>query len=263
MVDSNPTLAEAAAEFLPGLAASGRGESQQEVNRFVRWFGRDRLFSSMTAPEVAKYAEQLSSSDTDYARKLEFLRAFLVFAKKKGWTGTGLSGHLKAKKGKTAAAGGRQLQQVDLTRQGYEELRAEIDGLKEKRLEVIEEIRSAAADKDFRENAPLDAAREQKGHIEGRIMELEEMLKAATVIGEEVRSNVRIAIGAQVLLHDLASGDEYSYRIVHPREVDPLQGKISLASPLGKALMGKGEGEEVEMTVPAGKMRYKIQRIEG
>ena len=259
-------LGEAAGGFLAKLTPSDREASQQEVYRFVRWYGRERPFTGLTAPEVANYAERLSLSDTDYAKKLELIRAFLVFAKKEGWIKTSLSTHLKAKKGKSGSA--VPIKQglpnvVTLTPQGYEELKAEIADLKSKRLEVIEDIRRAAADKDFRENAPLDAAREKKGHIEGRIMKLEETLKAVTVISEQQKPSLKVSIGRNVILSDLSSGEELCYMIVDPREVDPTHGKISLASPTGKALVGRSEGDVVEVVVPAGKLRYQIKQVAG
>jgi len=264
-VDDNPKLDECARLFLEKQAPADKEFCQQEVSRFIRWYGRERPFSGMSAPEVAKYADQLSASDTDYARRLEALKAFLVFAKKAGWTKTGLSAHVKAKRGKAGPGGLRKgmPKEVTLTRQGYEELKAELAGLKQRRLEVIEEIRRAAADKDFRENAPLAAAREEKGHIEGRIMELEEIRKSVVVLDETQRTHHKVGIGGKVVLEDLASGDELTYRVVDTREVDPAKGKISMASPLGKALAGRREGDEVEVAVPAGKLHYRIKQVSG
>jgi transcription elongation factor GreA len=266
MSGDSPSLGEAAGSFLAKLAPGEREASQQEVYRFVRWYGWERPFAGLTAPEVANYAERLSLSDTDYAKKLELTRAFLVFAKKEGWIKTSLFTHLKARKGRPGAPVSTKRglpKKVNLTPEGYEELKAEIADLKSKRLKAIEDIRTAAADKDFRENAPLDAAREQKGHIEGRIMELEETLKAATVIGVEQKSGLKASIGKKVVLCDMTSGEDLRYMIVDPREVDPVQGKISVASPLGKALVGRREGDVVEVAVPAGKVRYQIQQVSG
>ncbi len=262
--NDNPNLGTAARQFLAGLPPEQRDASQQEVYRFVRWYGWERPFTGLTPPEVAKYAEQLSASDTDYAKKLELIRAFLSYAKKQGWSRTNLATHLKTKRVKTTLPGsGRQgpLQPVTLTQQGYAELEAELAELKKKRQEIIEEIRRAAADKDFRENAPLAAAREQKGHIEGRIMELEETLKAATIIRGEGKPTRKVGIGDSIVLCDLNSAEEVHYTLVHPREVDPIQGKISADSPIGKALVGRGEGEVVEIMVPAGKVRYQIKQV--
>ena len=259
------SLGEAAGRFLAKLPPEERGASQQEVYRFVRWYGWERSLAGLRAPEVANYAEQLSLSDTDYIRKLGLIRAFLVYAKKEGWTSTSLATHLKTKKGKTPPQPTlrRGLSgTVSLTQQGYAELEAELANLKTKRSQAIDEMRRAAADKDFRENAPLEAAREQHGQIEGRIRELEGTLKLATVIDEKEKVTPKVSIGDSIILCDLASGEELSYMLVSPREVDPTKGKISNLSPIGKAIIGQNQGEIVEVTVPAGKLRYQIKQIE-
>ena len=261
----SPGLGEAAGLFLAKLSPEKREVSQPAVHKFVRWYGRDRPLAGLTAPEVANYAERLSLSDTDYNKKLELIRAFLSYARKAGWSRLNLATHLKAKKVKadSVSSAKQDLPEViPLTRQGYAELEAELAALKDKRPQLIEEMRRAAADKDFRENAPLAAAREKRGHLEGKIRELEETLKAATIIDEGKKSNLKINIGDRFILSDLASGEELHYRLVNPREVDPIQGKISGASPLGKVLVNRGEGETVEVTVPVGKLRYQIKRIE-
>ena len=261
----NPSLGEAAGLFLAKLSPAEREVSQPEVYKFVRWYGWEQPLAGLTAPEVANYAERLSLSDTDYARKLELIRAFLVYAKKVGWSRTNLAIHLKIKKvkaGPPAIAKPGLPQVISLTKQGYTELEAELAELKRKRPQLIEEMRRAAADKDFRENAPLAAAREQRGHLEGRIRELEETLKAATIISGDEGLALKTNVGDVIVLSDSASGEELRYIIVDPKEVDPRQGKISIASPLGKALIGRGEGEVVEIAVPAGKLRYRIKRIE-
>ncbi|MFQ6122506.1 MAG: GreA/GreB family elongation factor [Dehalococcoidales bacterium] len=264
-VSQNPSLGEAASRFLAKLSPEKREASQQEVYKFVRWYGWERPFAGLTAPEVANYAERLSLSDTDYTKKLELIRTFLAYAKKEGWNKTNLAIHLKAKKVKTETQPSAKQdlpEPIPLTQRGYAELKAELASLKSKRPQLIDEMRRAAADKDFRENAPLAAAREQRGYLEGRIRELEETLKAATIITEEQEPTIKASIGDSLVLSDLTSNEELRYLIVNPKEVDPTQSKISSASPLGKALIGRGEGEIVEVTVPAGKLRYQIKRIE-
>ena len=259
---SNPTLGEAATLFLEHLAADKREASQPEVHKFAHWYGWDKPFAGLTAPQVAGYAEQMPPTDT--VRKLELVKAFLAYAKKMGWSAVNMGVHLKAKKAKTGKTAARrvQMEPVSLSQQRYDELKAELDGLKKRSLELIDEIRRAAADKDFRENAPLHAAREERGHVEGRVRELEEMFKVATVIDASRGKTHKTCIGDSVVLCDLASGAEVCYRIVDPREVDAAKGKISHASPLGKAVVGRCEGDEVEITAPAGKRRYKLVRIE-
>jgi transcription elongation factor GreA len=263
--NQSPSLGEAAVQFLAKLSPQEREASQPEVYKFVRWYGWERPFVRLTAPEVASYAEQLSLSDTDYSKKLELIRAFLAHAKKEGWSRTNLATHLKTKKAKIGPQVTTQHslpESVSLTRQKHDELEAELADLKRRSRELIDEIRRAAADKDFRENAPLAAAREERGHVEGRIKELEQTLKAATIIGDKREPALKTVVGDRIVLSDLASGEELRYMIVDPREVDPSKGKISIASPLGKALIGRSNGEVVEITVPAGKLRYQIKRVE-
>jgi len=264
-LDPSPALGVAASRFLAELPSEEAGVSRQEVYKFIRWFGRERPFSGLTAAEIDNYAEQLSLSDTDYMRKLELIKAFLLYGKKKGWSKTNLAPHLKPRKGKSKSrpSAGKSLRKtVSLTREGHAGLEAELAVLKNQRQEVIEEIRKAAADKDFRENAPLQAARERRGHIEGRIIELEEALKSAVIMDKKQEASLRVGIGDSIILCDLNSGEELHYMLVSPREVDPTRGKISSASPIGRAVIGKEQGETVEIEAPAGKLRYQIKRIE-
>ena len=262
----NLILGEAASRFLVGLS-SGEGEmSQQAIYEFVRWYGWERPFAELTAPEVANYAKQLSLSDTDYFKKLELIRAFLVYAKKEGWSKSNLAAHLKTRKGKIglqALARQGLPQTISLTQKGYAELKAELATLKSKRVQAIDEVRRAAADKDFRENAPLEAAREEHGQIEGRIRELEEVLKSAIIIGDKQEPAVKVSIGDSVVVRHLASGEKVHYTIVSPREVDPTRGKISSVSPIGKAIIGRGEGEVIEIEAPVGRLRYQVEQIKG
>lgn len=258
------SLGEAVRQFLSHLAAEEGKASQQEIYRFVRWYGWERSCTELKAAEVASYAEHLSSSDAVYLRKLELVRAFLAYASKAGWTRGNLAPHLKIRKGGGTAAGlsRRVLSQTTaLTREGYAQLEAELAALKSQRGQAIEEIQRAAADKDFRENAPLEAAREQRGHLEGRIRELEEALKSATIIDEKAAVKLKADIGDSVVARDLASGEERHYMLVSPREVDPVRGKISSVSPIGKAIIGHGQGDIIEVVAPAGKVRYQIMEL--
>jgi len=263
--NENPTLGEAASGFLASLSAEEGIRSQQAVYGFVRWYGWERPFAELTAHEVASYAEQLSLAQASYSQNLELIRAFLTYVKKQGWSKTNLATHLKIKKVKTRLPSPARWDLPpanSLTQEGYAELEAELTDLKSKRHELIDEIRKAAADKDFRENAPLDAAREQRGHLEGRIRELEETLKSATIIDKTQRLSLKVSVGDSIVLSDVVSGEELRYTIVSPREVDPTKGKISSNSPTGKALLGRVQGEIVEIAAPLGRLKYQIKQIE-
>jgi transcription elongation factor GreA len=261
----NPTLGEAASSFLASLSAEEGEQSQQAVYGFVRWYGAKRPLAQLTAHEVENYAERLPSAQANYSRNIEQVKAFLAYARKQGWSQTNLAVNLKARKTKarlSSPARRRKTAATPLTKQGYNELEAELAKLRDRRLDVIDEMRKAAADKDFRENAPLDAAREERGHIEGRIRELEEALKTATIINEKQKAGLKVSVGDTVILIDPGSGEELRYTIVSPREVDPARGRISSNSPIGKAIIGCVQEETVDITAPLGKLRYQIKRIE-
>ena len=264
-IEQDLSLNEAANHFLADLSPEERGSVQQEIYKFMRWFGAKRLLVGLTAAEVDNYSERLSLSDTDYIRKLDMVRSFLVHAKKKGWSKTNLSTHLRARKGKAKLRSVPKQVLPDtifLTQQGYADLKAELVTLRSKSLELIDEIRKAAADKDFRENVPLHAAREQRGHIEGRIKELEETLKSAAVIDNKEKGTLKVSIGDSVILSGLDSGEELRYMLVSSNEVDPIRGKISSASPIGRAIIGKEQGEIVKVAAPAGTLSYQIKQVE-
>jgi len=264
MEGSRLSLEEASSRYFDNLPAGERANSQQAVYGFVRWYGLERPFAELTASDVASYAEQLSLTLANYAQSLELVKAFLAYGRKMGWSQTNLAVHLKPKKMKSKASPPprQEVAPVFLTQPGYDKLAAELDELKGKRRLVIEEMRRAAADKDFRENAPLDAAREQRGHIEGRIREIEETLKSATIIEEKTEPSLKVDIGDSVVLEDMVSGEGLRYTIVSPREVDPSRGKISSSSPIGKALLGRAKGEMVEIAAPQCRLSYRIKGIE-
>ena len=256
------TLAQATANYLGGLSAEDRQKSQQDLNRFIRWFGGDRPLGRLTPAEVGNYAESVATAGGDFQARLEPVRAFLAFSKKEGLTNTNLSLHLRVKKQppRSNRAQRPAPKTIHLTEDGHATLQAELERLRAERPKLAEELRRAAADKDFRENAPLDAARERQGHIEARIRELEAILGAASVATMSA-DHRQADLGATVILYDLALQEEARYTLVHPNEASLSQGKISIASPLGKALLGHQEGDTVEVAAPAGARHYQIRAV--
>lgn len=264
MPPDNPTLREAAAIFLAALGPDERQEAQVEVNRFVRWYGSDRAMSELTGHDVSGYAASLGSSLADVAARLEPVRAFLAFAKKKGYTATNMAVHIRPPKAQKAIKTPRlkEAGPVSLSEGAIEALKRELEELRARRPKVAAELRRAMADKDFRENAPLDAAREEQAHLEGRIRDIESTLKRAVVMKEEKTPTASVSLGSTIIVRNLKSGAEIKYTLVSPHEVDPGQGKISIASPVGKALVRKREGDEVEVEAPAGAIRLRVERIQ-
>jgi len=251
--------------FVASLAGEGPQDSQAEVYRFARWFGADRTIGELRGHDIALYAESLGPATPDVVRRAELVRSFLSFARKEGLTATNLAPHLRLRKS-TQAAGGTVApppKRTQLTEDGYASLHGELEALKEQRPAVAEELRLARLDKDVRENAPLDAALDHQAHIEGRIRELDALLKHADVVGGGSDSTSKAHLGSTLLVRDLASGGSVRYTLVSPSEVSPGQGKISVASPVGKALIERVVGDEVEVLVPAGILRFRIEEISG
>ena len=258
------TLAGMASRFLSSLPVQKRQEHQSEVTKFIRWCGRDRGISKITGREVEQYAVGLDNSPTA-TRSSQFVRAFLSYAYKEGATSGNLSTSFRLKKSSSPIPDKPQHKQTEtkLTQGGFQRLRSELDELISRRGGIADELRRAAADKDFRENAPLEAAREHQGQVESRIRQLEETLSSAVILEkDQVRiENAKISIGNSVSLKDLTDGKDLAYILVAPHEANLSEGKISVVSPVGKALLGKGQGEEVEVKVPAGTFRYRIEGI--
>jgi len=259
------SLMQAAGLYLGSVESGGANIRRQVINQFVRWFGRERLIGNIVAEEIANYAQRMSASDVESRKKLDILRAFLLYAAKAGWTEKNMAVHLKAKKGKTrvnAIDNKNSRQVVSLTEQGYQAMQKELAELKSRRPQIVEEIRKAAADKDFRENAPLHAAKERMGHLEGKIMELDETIKSAVVVDEKADVMNKVHTGSNVILLDLSLNEKLSYKIVNPKEVNPAKGRISNGSPIGKAIIGCKCGDIIEIEAPVGRLRYRLEKVE-
>jgi len=155
---------------------------------------------------------------------------------------------------------GQKKEPAYMTQKAYDDIGTELKTLQEKRLAVIEDVKRAAADKDFKENAPYHAAREQKSMLDGKIMELDELITTAVIIEENVNTDTA-GIGCTVVLLDLDSNRECRYSLVGPRELNPAKGKISTVSPVGKAVVGKAVGAQFEVSVPAGKLHFELKEI--
>lgn len=154
------------------------------------------------------------------------------------------------------------MEDVYLTRNGYEKLVKELDFLKkEKRKQFSKAIGEARAHGDISENAEYDAAKEAQGLNEKRIAELEHKLSRARIIEYENISRDEVLIGAKVTLKDLDSQEILEYALVSDAEADYAEGKISVTSPVGAALLNHKEKEVVEINVPAGVLKYEILAI--
>ena len=150
-----------------------------------------------------------------------------------------------------------------MTQQGYESLKTELKQLTSKdRLAVINAISTAREHGDLKENAEYHAAKEQQGFIEGRIQELNAKLALANVIDITKLSGEKVVFGATVSFVDVDTDEESNYQIVGADESDLQKNKISISSPIARALIGKSVGDTLSIPIPKGKIEIEILEVE-
>lgn len=153
-------------------------------------------------------------------------------------------------------------EEILLTKEGYEKIVAEHEELVAvRRREVAERIKEALSYGDISENAEYDAAKNEQAELEERIHKLENMMRKAKIIEEVETSAGRVSVGVKVKVKETATNDEMEFVIVGSTEADPFEGKISNESLVGAALLGKAQGEVVEIAVPDGIVHYEIVSI--
>lgn len=150
---------------------------------------------------------------------------------------------------------------IPISRQGFKKLEEELARLKSERPAIIQAIKEAREEGDLRENAGYDAARERQGMAEARINYIESRLALYQVIDLDTLRGDKVIFGATVEVEDVDSGESKTFTILGPDEADPSRGSISYMSPVGQALLGKEEGEEVTVDIPRGRVTYEIVRI--
>jgi transcription elongation factor GreA len=151
---------------------------------------------------------------------------------------------------------------VTLTREGRDKIVRELEFLKgEKRREVAKALAEARAHGDLSENAEYDAAKEAQAHNEKRIAELEDILIRARIMDESAIASDEALLGAKVKVIDKETSEEFEYMLVSEEESDFSENKISVTSPVGKALLGHKKGDVVEISAPGGTLNYEITGI--
>ena len=154
-------------------------------------------------------------------------------------------------------------QRVPMTKGGLLRLKQELKRLKNlERPKIVKEIAEARSHGDLSENAEYHAAKEKQGHVEGRIAQVEHWIATAEVIDVTKHAGDRVVFGATVTLEDADSGDAVTYRIVGELEADLKQGRISVTSPIARALIGKSEGDTTAVRSPGGEKEYEIKSVE-
>lgn len=151
--------------------------------------------------------------------------------------------------------------EILLSEEGFEKLKAELDDLKgPTRMRVAEAIREAKAHGDLRENAAYHEAKLNQSRLESRIAELEKALQLAKIIKKTDQGGAQF--GSRVTLLELEFDEEFTIQLVGAYESDPSKDLISITAPLGESLLGKVDGDEITVTAPGGEQRYRILKVE-
>jgi len=208
----------------------------------------------------------LKHSNQNASKKLTVARDYLNYIHTEGFTESNLGNHIRNKKGRRSGSVSLKSKVhegdlVEISKEYHDSLEKELNVKYKEREDVVVDINKAAADKDFRENAPLEAAREKQGLIESQIKTIEETLRKSVIFNTK-RSNKKnkiAQIGSKVTLEK--ENKRTKINLVASPEADVNLSKISLESPLGKALLGKGENDHVTISAPAGEIKYKIVKV--
>jgi len=153
------------------------------------------------------------------------------------------------------------MERVPMLAEGYEKLTADLQALRQERPRIVDAIEEARAHGDLSENAEYHAAKDRQGQVEAMISEIEDRVSRAQIIDPATLSGDKVVFGATVTVLD-DDDKPQRYQIVGMTEADARQGRISYDSPLGRALIGKQVGDEVEVTVPSGDRCYQVKKIE-
>ena len=260
------TVQEAITEYVMSVPDEKKRTIHPELTKFARWIGATNTLTSLRPSNVSPYSETFgtSASETNKQR-VAAVKDFLNYAKKKGYIDISLAPHIRVRKPTLNAVRGtamrRRTSEVQITRQGYDEMVNRLEVLRNETVRLADEIERAAASGDVRENSPLEAARENQGMVLAQINRLESTLKVATIIEESERVNDQVQIGSWVTLEKGGSDINVDYQVVAANEANPLRNKISDISPLGSAILGSKIGDEVTVKAPAGNQQFTVSAI--
>ena len=262
------TLERAVSMYFDQQAKKLEAIDRMAVTRFVSWCGPTRTLAALTPHDVTLFQEALGENAADLSQRLLPVKAFFSHAKRRTWTHTNLGVHLRVKRDARRARAAESLaaapdeDAVAFTAAGLETARAELDRMRAVRPKIAADLADAMADKDFRENAPLEAARDAQAMLEARIRDLEQKVARSVVMDGNVSAPGIAHIGSCVQVTNLGTDRDGRYTLVGQTEVDAAAGKISVASPMGQALLGQREGDEVTVAAPSGTIRFRIDSVE-
>lgn len=258
------SLGQAFNEYLGALKAQDRHKHEGYVRKYVEHVGLDTPLSFLSGARVESYAEQqIRSSDPKAQERVESLKNWFQFLKKRGYVQANYGIHIRVRRAVGKSSGPAQVRleeaPIEMTAEGIENLKRELEEISSQRAGLVQSVSHAREDKDFRENAPLEAAREALAFADQRQKQIETALKRAVVAQNQ--SGDISTVGSTVKVTRLDKAEEREFKLVGQREANAREQKISVDSPVGKELLGRRVGDEVEVTVPSGTIHYRIEAI--
>jgi transcription elongation factor GreA len=258
------TLSEALNDYLETLKPDQRHAQETFVRRYVEHAGERMPVAMLSGSRVESYVEsQIKPSDPNAPDRVSALKLWFQFLRKRNYTATNYGIHVRVRRSGGRAAGSNAVRveqsPLEMTAEGIETLRSELAVLTAETPDLIQAIAHAREDKDFRENAPLEAAREALAFNEQRRKRLENSLKRAVVV--ERQSHDRSALGSTVTVTRLDTGRQSIYKLVGAREANAGDQRISVESPVGRELLGRRPGDEVRVAAPSGLIQFRIEEV--
>jgi transcription elongation factor GreA len=262
------TLGQAFQEYLDSLKPESRMRYGTYVRKYVEFAGHDLWIASLTESHVEHFREtQIQSTDPAAPDRVAALKDWFQFLKKRSYTHKNLGVYVRVKRSSSrtsSTSSGAHVrttssETIEMTAEGVEALREELEQLQAQHPEIVKAIQEAREDKDFRENSPLEAAREALAFNDQRRREIEAALKRAVIAGQST-ADVS-AVGSMVKVTRLDNDTSNTWKLVGPHEANAREQKISVESPVGKALIGRRPGDVVNVETPSGQLEFRIDEI--
>jgi transcription elongation factor GreA len=259
------TLGEALNEYLSSLKIAQRHEHEHYVRKYVEHADPLTLCSSLSGSRVESYAEsQIRSSDPNAQKRVEALKAWFQFLKKKNYCNANYGINVRVRRtGGRAGTSAVRVEEapIEMTADGLEALKKELSEIESKVPDLVKAIEHARSDGDLRENAPYHAAREALAFTNDRKQRIETSLKRAVVVDASGRDEGLAALGSLVTVTHIERNRQETYQLVSSRDANARERRISVESPVGKVLLGRRIGDEVEVEAPQGTMRYRVDSV--
>lgn len=259
------TLGEALDEYLTSLKPVLRHEYEHYVRKYVEHADPTTICATLTGSRVESYAEsQIRSADPNAQRRVVALKAWFQFLKKKNYTTANYGINVRVRRsGGRAGSGAVRMEEapIEMTADGLEALKQELAEIESKVPDLVKSIALARSDGDLRENAPYHAAREALAFTNDRKQRIETSLKRAVVVDSSGRDEDLAALGSMVTVTHIEKNRQETYQLVSSREANARERRISVESPVGKVLLGRRVGDEVQVEAPQGSMRYRIDSV--